>query len=168
MAGRGPRPLGRPSGSGVRFPSEPQGGETHVGRTCDGDQLPLEKSFEDAINQGIDRANKTLRNVKGGWIKEQAVDVENGQIIGYRVNMLVTFVLDESGPQPPSVRSRTCQSRRGRPDPSGRFAAAERSWHRSGWRRGTREWSGGARTSQADHDADRLGANHTSGEVAVG
>ncbi|HET9757303.1 MAG TPA: dodecin family protein [Candidatus Limnocylindrales bacterium] len=54
-----------------------------------------EKSFEDAINQGIDRANKTLRNVKGGWIKEQAVDVENGQIIGYRVNMLVTFVLDE-------------------------------------------------------------------------
>ncbi len=54
-----------------------------------------ETSFEDAINQGIDRANKTLRNVKGGWIKEQAVDVENGQIIGYRVNMLVTFVLDE-------------------------------------------------------------------------
>jgi len=54
-----------------------------------------EKSFEDAINQGIDRANRTLRNVKGGWIKEQAVDVENGQIIGYRVNMLVTFVLDE-------------------------------------------------------------------------
>ena len=38
-----------------------------------------EKSFEDAINQGIDRANKTLRNVKGGWIKEQAVDVENGR-----------------------------------------------------------------------------------------
>ena len=54
-----------------------------------------DKSFEDAINQGIDRANKTLRNVKGGWIKEPADDVENGQIIGYRVNMLVTFVLDE-------------------------------------------------------------------------
>jgi dodecin len=54
-----------------------------------------EKSFEDAINQGIDRANKTLRNVKGGWIKEQAVDVENGQIIGYRVNLLVTFILDD-------------------------------------------------------------------------
>jgi flavin-binding protein dodecin len=53
------------------------------------------KSFEDAINQGIDRANKTLRNVKGAWMKEQAVDVENGQIIGYRVNMLVTFILDD-------------------------------------------------------------------------
>jgi flavin-binding protein dodecin len=54
-----------------------------------------DRSFEDAINQGIERANKTLRNVKGGWIKEQAVDVENGRIIGYRVNLLVTFVLDE-------------------------------------------------------------------------
>jgi flavin-binding protein dodecin len=54
-----------------------------------------ERSFEDAINQGIERANRTLRNVKGGWIKEQAVDVEDGRIIGYRVNMLVTFVLDE-------------------------------------------------------------------------
>lgn len=54
-----------------------------------------EKSFEDAINEGIDRANKTLRNVKGGWIKEQAVDVEDGQIVGYRVNLLVTFVLDD-------------------------------------------------------------------------
>jgi dodecin len=54
-----------------------------------------EQSFEDAINQGIERANRTLRNVKGAWIKEQAVDVEDGRIVGYRVNMLVTFVLDE-------------------------------------------------------------------------
>jgi len=54
-----------------------------------------DRSFEDAINQGIERANRTLRNVKGGWIKEQAVDVEDGRIIGYRVNILVTFVLDE-------------------------------------------------------------------------
>ena len=54
-----------------------------------------EQSFEDAINQGVDRANKTLRNVKGAWIKEQAVDIEDGRIVGYRVNMLVTFVLDD-------------------------------------------------------------------------
>ena len=54
-----------------------------------------EKSFEEAINEGIERANKTLRNVKGGWIKEQAVDVEDGRIVGYRVNLLVTFVLDD-------------------------------------------------------------------------
>jgi len=54
-----------------------------------------EQSFEDAMHQGIDRANKTLRNVKGAWIKEQQVEVEDGQIVAYRVNLLVTFVLDE-------------------------------------------------------------------------
>jgi dodecin len=52
-------------------------------------------SFEDAIKAGIDRANKTLRNVKGAWIKEQQVVVENGAVTTYRVNMAVTFVLDE-------------------------------------------------------------------------
>ena len=52
-------------------------------------------SFEDAINQGIARATKTLRNVKGAWIKEQRVDIDNGRIQRYQVNMLVTFVLDD-------------------------------------------------------------------------
>ena len=51
-------------------------------------------SFEDAVNVGLDRANTTLRNVKSAWIKEQSVDVENGVIVGYRVNLLVTFVLE--------------------------------------------------------------------------
>jgi len=54
-----------------------------------------EKSFEDAIQVGIERANKTLRGVKGAWIKEQQVEVEDGRLVGYRVNMLVTFVLDD-------------------------------------------------------------------------
>jgi dodecin len=54
-----------------------------------------DQSFEHAINQGIERAHKTLRNVKSAWIKEQSVDVDNGRIVGYRVNMLVTFVLDD-------------------------------------------------------------------------
>jgi len=54
-----------------------------------------QESFEEAIQQGVDRANKTLRNVKSAWIKEQQVDVEDGRIVGYRVNMLVTFVLDD-------------------------------------------------------------------------
>jgi hypothetical protein len=53
------------------------------------------KSFEDAIQQGISRANKTLHNVKGAWIKEQKVEIENNKIKEYRVNMKVTFVLDE-------------------------------------------------------------------------
>lgn len=52
-------------------------------------------SFEDAIKKGIQRAHETLRNVKGAWIKEQSVDCDNGQITGYRVNMMVTFVLDD-------------------------------------------------------------------------
>lgn len=53
------------------------------------------QSFEDAIRQGLSRATKTLRNVKGGWIKEQEVMVENGEIASYKVVMVVTFVLDD-------------------------------------------------------------------------
>lgn len=52
-------------------------------------------SFEDAVKVGLDRANKTLRNVRSAWIKEQQVRVENGAIAEYQVNMLVTFVLDD-------------------------------------------------------------------------
>ncbi|HWQ24982.1 MAG TPA: dodecin family protein [Gaiellaceae bacterium] len=52
-------------------------------------------SFEDAIRRGIERANKTLRNVRSAWIKEQQVRVEDGSISEYQVNMLVTFVLDD-------------------------------------------------------------------------
>jgi len=54
-----------------------------------------ETSFEDAIQSGIERATKTLRNVKGAWIKEQKVEILDGRITKYVVNMLVTFVLDD-------------------------------------------------------------------------
>jgi len=53
------------------------------------------KSFEDALNQGIARANKTLRNVRAAWVKEQQVHVTNGSITEYQVNMMVTFVIDD-------------------------------------------------------------------------
>jgi flavin-binding protein dodecin len=53
------------------------------------------QSFEDAIKQGLTRANETLRNVKSAWIKEQQVRIEEGSISEYQVNMLVTFVLDK-------------------------------------------------------------------------
>jgi len=53
------------------------------------------KSFEDAIEQGVDRANKTLDRVKGAWINEMKIDVEDGKITNYRVNMKVTFVLKD-------------------------------------------------------------------------
>ena len=50
-------------------------------------------SFDDAIKQGVKRANKTLENVKGAWIKDQKIICEKGKIKAYRVNMKVTFVL---------------------------------------------------------------------------
>lgn len=52
------------------------------------------KSFEDAVSQGVSRAAKTLRNIKGAWIKEQEVVVDNDEVTEYKVHMLVTFVLD--------------------------------------------------------------------------
>jgi flavin-binding protein dodecin len=52
-------------------------------------------SFEDAIKVGIERAATTLRNLQSAWIKEQEVVIgEGGAITGYKVNMLVTFVLE--------------------------------------------------------------------------
>ena len=51
------------------------------------------KSFEDAVREGIARANETLKNVQGAWIAEQKVVVEKGKITEYRVTMRVTFVL---------------------------------------------------------------------------
>ncbi len=53
------------------------------------------KSFEDAVQQGVARATKTLRNVRSAWIKEQRVDIRDGKIAEYQVNMMVTFVLDD-------------------------------------------------------------------------
>ncbi|HEX2444239.1 MAG TPA: dodecin family protein [Vicinamibacterales bacterium] len=53
------------------------------------------KSFENAIQSGLARAHKTLRNVRSAWIKEQQVRLEKGKIVEYQVNMLVTFVLDD-------------------------------------------------------------------------
>ena len=53
------------------------------------------KSFEDAIQQGVARATKTLRNVRSAWIKEQRVDIRDDQITQYQVNLMVTFVLDD-------------------------------------------------------------------------
>lgn len=51
------------------------------------------KSFEDAVRVGADRANKTLKNVKGAWVDGQKVVIENGKIVEYRVVLKVTFIL---------------------------------------------------------------------------
>ena len=55
-----------------------------------------ERSFEDAINQGVARASQTLRHVKGAWIKDQEVSIENGKITVYKVNLMVTFLLEDT------------------------------------------------------------------------
>ncbi|MCP9453285.1 MAG: dodecin family protein [Nitrospira sp.] len=52
------------------------------------------KSFEDATVEGINRASKTVRNIKSAWVKEQHVIVENGKVALYRVDLKVTFVLE--------------------------------------------------------------------------
>ena len=54
------------------------------------------QSFEDAVQQGVARATKTLRQVTSAWIKEQRVELNNGRIASYQVNMLVTFVLEDT------------------------------------------------------------------------
>jgi dodecin len=51
--------------------------------------------FDDAVKQGLKRANKTLKNIQGAWIKGQKVTVSKGQIDEYRVTLRVTFVLED-------------------------------------------------------------------------
>lgn len=53
------------------------------------------KSFEDALNIGINRACETLKNVEGAWVQDQKVIIKDGKIVQYRVNMKVTFILAE-------------------------------------------------------------------------
>ena len=52
--------------------------------------------FEAAIKEGIERVNKTLRNVQAAWVKDMNVLIEDGSMQGYSVNLEVTFVLDEA------------------------------------------------------------------------
>ena len=51
------------------------------------------KSFQDAIDKGINRANKTLKNVEGAWVKDQSIVLDKGEIKEYRVVLKVTFIL---------------------------------------------------------------------------
>jgi flavin-binding protein dodecin len=53
-----------------------------------------DESFEDAINEAVNRATQTLRNVESAWVKDQNVLIENGNTT-YKVNLAITFVLEE-------------------------------------------------------------------------
>ena len=54
------------------------------------------EGFEDAIRTGINRATKTLRNVEGCWVKDMNVLIEDGNIVGYKVNLAITFVMEDA------------------------------------------------------------------------
>jgi dodecin len=54
-----------------------------------------QESFEAAINEAIRRATSTLRNVEGAWVKDMNVMIQDGNIVGYKVNLAVTFVLED-------------------------------------------------------------------------
>jgi flavin-binding protein dodecin len=55
-----------------------------------------DQSFEDAINTGVNRATSTLRNVEGAWVKDMNVMIENGSITGYKVNLAISFVMEDA------------------------------------------------------------------------
>ena len=72
-------------------------------------------SFEDAVRVGIARASETLRNVRSAWVKEQQVTAKDGKVAEFRVNMMVTFVLEEAAAPAPGGRARPRASAGPRP-----------------------------------------------------
>jgi dodecin len=53
------------------------------------------KSFADAIDVGVSRANKTLKNVTGAWVKDQSMEITKGKVTLYKVVLKITFILNE-------------------------------------------------------------------------
>jgi hypothetical protein len=53
-----------------------------------------QKSFDDAVKDGLARASKTIQNIQGAWVKDQEVLIKDNNITAYRVNLKVTFILD--------------------------------------------------------------------------
>lgn len=54
------------------------------------------QGFEEAIKEGINRATSTLRNVEGCWVKDMNVLIEDGSIVGYKVNLAISFILEDA------------------------------------------------------------------------
>jgi len=67
---------------------------SHVARVTE-ISAESESSFDDAIQVGLKRAGESLRGIKSAWVKEQSVRVNDGHVAGYRVDMLVTFLLED-------------------------------------------------------------------------
>lgn len=66
--------------------------------------------FDDAIKKGIERASKTISNIRGAWIKEQKLEITDGKVTEYTVMMIMTFVLSDDVPSSPA--SKTKKSKR--------------------------------------------------------
>jgi flavin-binding protein dodecin len=84
-------PLGLPKATRL---ASAEGGRMSVAKVTEISATSA-NSFEDAIQQGLNRAGKTLRHIRSAWIKEQQVRCEEGRITEYQVNMMVTFVIDD-------------------------------------------------------------------------
>jgi dodecin len=85
------RRIGAPSGAAGNLHEENQMSVARVSEII----AMSKKGFDDALAQGIARAQKTLKNVKSVWIKDQSVEIEKGKIVGYKVSLKVTFVLND-------------------------------------------------------------------------
>jgi flavin-binding protein dodecin len=79
--------------TGHRIPPS-KGKDMTVARITEISSVSAE-SFQDAIAQGVERANQTLKNVKGAWVKDQEVTIDKGKVTGYKVILKVTFVLTD-------------------------------------------------------------------------
>jgi flavin-binding protein dodecin len=87
----------RPHISGATLPGKLECKEAHAMSIARVTELSAtsQTGFEDAINQAVARATKTLRGVEGAWVKDMNVLIEDGNIVGYKVNVEITFVLEE-------------------------------------------------------------------------
>jgi flavin-binding protein dodecin len=78
-----------------KYRQEGKGGSMSVARVTEISATNPE-SFDAAVKEGINRATSTLRNVEGAWVKDMNVLMQDGNIVGYKVNLAVTFVLEDA------------------------------------------------------------------------
>jgi dodecin len=83
----------RPNSRVILAASDRKGAEMSVAKVTE-ISASSDKSFEEAIGNGIAKASETVRDIRGAWVKEQQVKVDDGKIAEYRVDLKVTFVLE--------------------------------------------------------------------------
>lgn len=71
------------------------------------------KSFEDAMQQGIARASQTIKQITGAWVSEQKVVIDTGNIVEYRVNLRLTFILEDAAAARPAKEAKPAKRAKG-------------------------------------------------------